>query len=54
MGKKESQYKIGEEDKVGLYQEFFKLMLDFGYDPFFIGQELAFIARALNLADGGE
>ena len=45
-----NQYKIGGEDKVELYRDFLKTMIDFGYTPFFIGQELAFISRALDLA----
>lgn len=51
---KNPQYKIGEEDKVELFREFFKTMIDFGYTPFNIGVELAYIARALEQAmEGG-
>ena len=47
---KKQQYKIGEEDKVELYQHFFEKMIDFDYTPWWIGVELAFISRALELA----
>ncbi len=47
---KNKQYKIGEEDKMELFKEFFRLMIDFGYTPEFIGGELAYIARAIEQA----
>ena len=47
---KNPQYKIGEEDKMELFREFFKMMIDFGYSPEFIGKELAYISRALEQA----
>ena len=46
-------YKLGDEDKMELYAEFIKFMLDLGYAPFFIGKELAFIARAIERMGGG-
>jgi len=48
----DKQYRIGEEDKMELYREFFKAMIDFGYAPFFIGQRLAEIVRAVEMAEG--
>lgn len=48
MGK--SPYKIGDEDKVELFREFFRMMIYFDYSPEFIGDELAYIARALDQA----
>ena len=47
---KNRQYKIGEEDKVELFREFFRAMIDFGYTPEFIGGELAYIVRAVEQA----
>lgn len=49
-----SKYKIGTEDKVELYREFFKTMLDFGYAPFYIGEKLAYIVRAIEQAEEKE
>ncbi len=37
---------IGEEDRVEMYREFYDQMIIFGYAPFYIGKELAFIIRA--------
>jgi len=48
------QYKLGEEDEMELYREFFKQMADFGYAPFFIGKMLAFLARAIEQASEEE
>ena len=44
------KYRIGEEDKMELYQRFFKKMVDFDYSPEYIGEELAYIARAIEQA----
>ena len=44
-------YKLGDEDEVELYSEFFKAMLDFGYTPFYIGTKLAYIVRAIEQAE---
>jgi len=38
---------MGDEDKMELYKDFIEIMLEFGYTPFFIGKELAFISRAI-------
>ena len=43
-------YKLGDEDERELYMEFFKAMLDFGYTPFYIGNKLAYIVRAIEQA----
>lgn len=48
---KHPQYKIGTEDKMELYREFFKTLIDMGYTPEFIGGELAYIARAIEQAE---
>ncbi len=41
------EYKIGEEDKMELYRAFFQKMIEEGYSPEYIGEELAIIAHAL-------
>jgi len=47
-------YKLGDEDEMELYREFFKAMLDFGYAPFYIGKKLAYIVRAIEQAEEKE
>jgi len=47
---RKSQFEIGKEDKMELYREFFKQMIDFGYTPAYIGEVLAYVARALEQA----
>lgn len=47
-------YKLGDEDEVELYKEFFKTMLDFGYTPFHIGEKLAYLVRAIEQAEEKE
>jgi len=42
-----TKYKIGEEDKMELYRAFFQKMIEEGYSPEFIGEELAVVAHAL-------
>ena len=39
--------KVGIEDRVELYREFYQQMVKFGYAPFYIGKMLAYIARAV-------
>jgi len=51
---RKKQYQIGDEDEMELYEEFFKAMRDFGYAPFFIGQKLAWIVRAIEQASQEE
>jgi hypothetical protein len=54
MKEETAKYKIGDEDEMELYQEFFKKMLDFGYAPFFIGEKLAYIVKAVELSEPEE
>lgn len=42
-----NKYKIGEEDKMELYRAFFQKMLDEGYSPEYIGEELAVVVHAI-------
>ncbi len=46
-----TKYKLGDEDEMELYREFFKAMLGFGYAPFYIGEKLAYIVRAIEQAE---
>lgn len=39
--------KVGVEDRVELYREFYQEMLALGYVPFYIGKMLARIVRAV-------
>ena len=43
-----NKYTIGEEDEMELYRNFFKKMLELGYAPFYIGEKLALIVRAVS------
>ena len=45
--------KIGDEDRVQMYQAYYDQMLKFGYSPEYIGEELAFIVRATRMGEEG-
>lgn len=46
-----NKYKLGEDDKMELFQHFFEKMIDFDYTPYYIGSELAYISRAMEFAE---
>jgi formate hydrogenlyase subunit 4 len=45
------QYRITEEEKLKLYQSFFKQMIVEGFSHEYIGQELAMVAHAIYISE---